>query len=325
MVALVGGCVNLSGPPQLRRTDAATFEEPPADGAASGGNSGSGGAGGAGPSTGGAGGADGAAAGGSGGARIDAAGVDAADAAPVPDAAGGDLGAAVADAASSVDVAADASADLAQPDAPPPPVDAPPPPVDAMPDLAADVGPPLPVIAFTDSSSIIHAPGTGGTAFDAPCGGASQALIGLFGTSGGVVGLNSVQGNCGVIEVAGTVSYQLTTRASATLGPFGPVRPTSHDGSCPANEVIVGFEGGSGSWINYLHVYCAGLSITGSAGNYTVTVGAPFKVATRLGPVGGTPFPARYCPAGQIATGILGAAGSAIDRFGLHCAKPVAR
>jgi len=139
------------------------------------------------------------------------------------------------------------------------------------------------------------------------------------------VGLNSVQGSCAVLEVSGAPSYQLTTRPSATLGPYGPVRPNRHDGSCPANQAIVGFEGGSGSWINYLFVYCATLTVTRSGASYTVTIGAPTRVPTLLGMQGGSPFAARYCPASQIAVGMLGAAGSAIDRFGLYCSTPVAR
>jgi hypothetical protein len=231
------------------------------------------------------------------------------------DAAGGELGLDAADSGHAADVPADVPPDLA---------DAPPSPADVTPDLA-EAGPAGPTITFTGSSSILHAPGAGGTAFSAACGGSNQALTGLLGTSGGVSGLNSVQGACGVIAVSGAPGLQLTTRPSTTLGPFGPVRPTRHDGSCPANQVVVGFEGASGSWINSLSVYCATLTITANATKYHVTVGAPTRVPTRLGTDGGTPFAARYCPAGEIAVGMLGASGLAIDRFGLYCARPAAQ
>jgi hypothetical protein len=332
-LAFLVGCVDLTLPPPLQeRLDASMIGAGAAGGAATGGTPGSGGSGGqatvpAGPPDAGAG-------GGNDGAAVDAAGgkagAGAADAAGGVDAATRDLGTDAVDAGDmgGADAMGDVAADV--PTSPPDTMadvasaDAPTSPADAMADVA-DAGAPPPTIAFTDASSILYAPGTGGTDFTAPCGGGGQALIGVTGTSGGVVGLNSVKGACGVIEVTGTPSYQLTTRASATLGPYGPVTPTSHDGSCPANQVVVGFEGGSGSWINYLFIYCASLTITGSAGSYTVAVGAPTRLPTRLGTDGATPFAARYCPAGQIAVGMLGGAGSAIDRFGLSCAKPVAQ
>jgi hypothetical protein len=317
MLAALGGCVDLTQPPQLlQQWDASAVDEDAAAG--SGGMSGLGGSGGTGPATGPDGGPEA-------GARRDGAVVDAAggtggmaqaDAAAGADVASVEAGATVVDASDVADIVADAPLDLGA-------VDAPPSPADGMADLV-DAPLPPPTIAFTDATSFIYAPGTGGTDFTAPCGGGSQALIGVVGTSGGVTGLNSVQGTCGVVEATGAL-YQLTTRPSATLGPFGPVKPTMRDGSCPANQVVVGFDGASGSWLNYLYVYCASLTISGSAGSYTVTVGAATKLSTRLGTDGGTPFAADYCPAGQIAVGMLGAAGSAIDRFGLHCAKPVAQ
>lgn len=312
-VAVLGGCVNLTRPPELERSDASTVMDAGVEVAAD---------------------------------AVESGGSDLGGA----DAVAADLARDLADTGGMGDVAADTMADLANPDVPPPPIDmavdvaadtavgvaadtavdvAADTAVDLTPDAAADLvdaGPPPPVISLIESSPIVYTPGTGGSSFAAPCGGAGQALIGVSGTSGGVVGLNSVQGACGVIEVTGAApGYQLSTRPSATLGPYGPVRPTTHDGSCPANQVVVGFEGGSGSWINYLFIYCATLTVTGSAGSYAVTVGAPSRVPSRLGPEGGTPFAARYCPAGEIAAGILGASGSAIDRFGVYCARPVAR
>jgi hypothetical protein len=294
IVVGVIGCVDLTVPPSLlARPDESTEDAGAADRAASGGAPGSGGTGGIGQE-----------AGSDAPSGVEAGTSDAAD-----------------DVASGVDmggVAADAREDVAQADAAPSLTD-------ARGDLA-DAIPPPPTISFTDLSSLVYAPGTGGsTAYTGPCFGGSQALTGILATSGGVTGVNSVQGTCNVIAASGGPSYQLTTGPSSTLGPFGPVGPTSQNGSCPANQVVVGFEGASGSWINSMYVYCAPLTITGAPGGYTVTVGAPTKVPTRLGTDGGNPFAAHYCPVGHIGVGILGASGAAIDRFGLYCAKPVAQ
>jgi hypothetical protein len=301
LVAAVG-CVDLTQPPSLGQRP----EVPPVDG-------GAGGSAATDPDA-----AVDAGEGGSDGAVSDAAApdvaVDAADAASGIDVATSDLPAPV------VDMAADAPDAI--PDVPGPEV--PLPPADATGDLA-EVAAPAPTISFTDPSSFVYAPGTGGTDFTAPCPGPSQAIIGVIGTSGGVVGVNSLQATCGVLEVIGAPSFQLTTRPSATLGPFGAVRPTPHDGTCPANQAFVGFEGASGSWLNSLYVYCAPLTVTQSGSSYTVTVGAPARLPTRFGSDGGVPFAARFCPAGQLAVGILGGAGSAIDRLGLLCARPVAQ
>jgi hypothetical protein len=193
------------------------------------------------------------------------------------------------------------------------------------PEAPTDAVPAPPSITFTSSSSTVHAPSTGGSAFDSTCGG-NRVLIGLSGTSGGMVaGLNSVQGTCGDLKVTGTSSYQITTEANGTLGPFGTASPNAHASSCAPNQMIVGFDGASGAWIDHLFIHCAPLTIQGGPGNYTVAVGTSTKILTRVGPATGTPFAARSCPDGQIAVGILGAAGQAVDRFGLSCRGVEAR
>jgi hypothetical protein len=85
---------------------------------------------------------------------------------------------------------------------------------------------------------------------------------------------------------------------------------------------MVGFGGNSGSFIDRLFARCAALTVSGTAGAYSVTVEAPVN-GSPIGPSSGTPFTSISCPPGAIALGVLGAAGQSIDQFGLHCAKPV--
>ncbi|HVJ19113.1 MAG TPA: C-type lectin domain-containing protein, partial [Polyangiaceae bacterium] len=92
---------------------------------------------------------------------------------------------------------------------------------------------------------------------------------------------------------------------------------------CNPNEVVVGFDGRQGAFMDRIRVYCAPLLLTGGPGTYAIEIG---EFPTPRGSVGistgGGAFAQFPCPAGQIARGAQIQAGSYLDAFGLICGKP---
>ncbi len=223
------------------------------------------------------------------------------------------------------DAAVARAVDARQADATPAPEPVPAPPDSgAPPDAAAGGGGAAPVLELTDpADSMLYAPSMGGSDFTDACM-PGQVIIGLRGTSGGMFqGLNTVEAFCGDIAVTGDGPFDVQTTADGLLGPHGMLGPTMYDGSCPPNQVVVGFDGQSGNWIDALTPYCAPVTVSGTPGAYTVDVGTPpAKLTTIVGDTsGGAPFPPVFCPEGKVAVGIAGGSGAAVDRFGLHCAS----
>ena len=104
--------------------------------------------------------------------------------------------------------------------------------------------------------------------------------------------------------------------------------PARGDGSvvsvtrtCPADQVVVGFDGRVGMYVDQLIFRCATLTISEDRGAYTLSVGQPVAIAP-IGGEGGMAGPSINCAAGTLGIGSVVRAGFAIDAFGLACAKP---
>jgi hypothetical protein len=91
---------------------------------------------------------------------------------------------------------------------------------------------------------------------------------------------------------------------------------------CPANQIVVGFEGRQGSYIDQLIFHCAPLTITGGPEAYTLSVGTVISIPPLGGPGGIVTFPPITCTTDAIAVGTIVRAGTAIDGFALICAAP---
>jgi len=89
----------------------------------------------------------------------------------------------------------------------------------------------------------------------------------------------------------------------------------------PANQVVVGFLGRSGGFIDALNFVCAPFTISGTSPNFTLSIGTTSNTAAIGGP-GGTPFAEIDCPMGRVAVGNVGRGGADINAFGLRCAVP---
>jgi hypothetical protein len=174
-----------------------------------------------------------------------------------------------------------------------------------------------------DPSNSQVTPGLGGSEFTDACQ-PGQVLVSFTGTWGGpYMGLESLQANCATIGISGSAPYQVTLAPNAgMLGPYGEVSPQTLDGPCPDGQVVVGFEGRSGDWVDQLTFYCAPLTISDAGGSFKIEVGTSTPITTPIGPETGSPFSSIACDAGKIAVGIVGRSGAAIDAIGLTCATP---
>jgi hypothetical protein len=108
---------------------------------------------------------------------------------------------------------------------------------------------------------------------------------------------------------------KITIAPSATLPLRGGISSPLHALDCPANDVLMGFDGHAGALLDQLSVRCAPLLLAGKA----VTIGTPTDIGPEGG-AGGTPFPRTDCPAGMVAVGTNTALRNWVSGFGLICA-----
>jgi hypothetical protein len=129
-----------------------------------------------------------------------------------------------------------------------------------------------------------------------------------------------IRGVCSIVHLASDLI--VTTSPGDTL----PLRGLNSDmpwtRTCSDNQVIVGFEGRAGDWVDQLVFHCAPLSVSGQPGAYAVTIGT-VTLTQPIGGAGGNAFPATTCMDGQIATVARIRSGTVIDAFGLGCSTPV--
>ncbi|MCA9662041.1 MAG: DUF4215 domain-containing protein, partial [Myxococcales bacterium] len=164
--------------------------------------------------------------------------------------------------------------------------------------------------------------GDGGDPFDDSCP-QGQALIGFSGKLDGNNWHGNVAGICGTLalDVEGD-AFVIAVSEAASLPLRGAANQNGQGWSryCPAGEVVVGFSGRNGWYIDQLTFYCAAPQIAEDGDGFFVSLGAAAPLAAIGGP-GGDPFPETYCPMGQIATRQRGRASNDLDRFGLGCAN----
>jgi hypothetical protein len=200
--------------------------------------------------------------------------------------------------------------------------DAAPPAPDTMPDAA-----PALALVFTEEelTSGVMPTSPGGDEFDDPCG-PGRVLTGLVGSSEypTLRGLDSVQARCAEVVREGK-PRGFGTGNTTTLAVRGTQGPARHDATCPADQVVVGFEGTTGQWIDNLYVDCAAVSIEVKSNLAVVKIGEPMRLPVALGSPSQGVLESVHCDAGKVAVGIGGASGYAVDRIALRCARPTLR
>ncbi len=183
--------------------------------------------------------------------------------------------------------------------------------------MPATPGPTRLNISATKNATARAEPSVGGTGYDDACP-QGQVLIGFNGTIGAdQTYLRSVSGVCATLTMQAKAPYAITTTQAGSL----PVRPgaqaTAQAGLCPANQVVVGFQGRSGGFVDGLSFKCAPLSV-GAGPNYPLVIGTATDTSL-IGGTGGSPFAAMSCANGQVAVSQRPFGAGAIDSFGLAC------
>ena len=207
-------------------------------------------------------------------------------------------------------------------------------PTDAKADAAPiDAGPKHPTgitMSATSVASARQAPSAGGGPSNDECP-MDQALVGFRGTiqtyvDGGntPTNLRTVQGVCAPLSVSAMAPYVVTVGATNLLPLRGilPTPATSQTMNCPANQVVIGFQGRQAQFIEGLQMRCAPLVIAGASPTFTIALGAITTTGMLGSTTAGATFPAIDCPAGQVAVAQAPRAGSAIDSFGVICRTP---
>jgi hypothetical protein len=183
----------------------------------------------------------------------------------------------------------------------------------------------IPALVFMDEVTTVgvRPVNPGGEEFEDPCE-AGRVLVGLVGTAGpDINGVNSVQARCAELVLGKPRGFG--TENPRTLAVHGVAGPDGQDATCPPDQVVVGFEGSTGQWIDRLYVDCAPVSFQSSNRLAVVSVGTATRLPVELGQPAQGILQMVRCEKGKIAVGIRGAAGRAVDWLGLRCARPTLR
>jgi hypothetical protein len=135
----------------------------------------------------------------------------------------------------------------------------------------------------------------------------SPTSIGKIATVCGKLAVNSSGGSC-----------KVTVSAGATLPMRGTVGDVPFMQMCPANQVVVAFQGQSGSYVDQVAFTCAPLVISSGPMGYALSLG-PTTTLPSVGGNGGGPFQ-DGCAAGEIVHGTnVATLSNIVDAAGLIC------
>jgi hypothetical protein len=170
------------------------------------------------------------------------------------------------------------------------------------------------VTPFGGATTVGDLGGTGGSSFIADCG-PEHVVTGLDAEDNdfGLCRLRAVCSRVVVRDGAVEVVDQAATQAFGTEGSYYDIDPVQ----CPAGSALIAFEGSesSGGLVHHLRISCAAIAADGAS----VSLGAATEVPENLGSPSGGGSGSGACPAGQLAAGIAGRAGTILDRFELRC------
>jgi len=187
-------------------------------------------------------------------------------------------------------------------------------------------GAPTTAIVSDQNPSLSSSAGneTGGDPASDPCP-QGEFLVGFS----GFLALDGWHGqlrtHCAAFLISGDPPYAVTV-ASTSMGPLHGEQGNMSDPwsrVCADGEAVVGIEGNAGSFIDSITVQCAALEVSGTPGEFTLSVGSAAALPP-VGSTGGTPFPAISCMDGQLGTGANLRSGFYIDLLQLMCETPMA-
>lgn len=175
------------------------------------------------------------------------------------------------------------------------------------------------------ASSLTQSPHPDGTAYLDRCPD-GQVLIGFYGTvdpSGNPGYLRSEQAICGIVGVSAGEPWTVTVTEADPLPMHDIEFGQKQTAKCPLDQVVIGFGGRSGLWMDSIDVRCAPLKILGMSPNFLLVAGTPKTAGTIGGNTGGSPFDPLDCDPGSVAVGQVGNtaySGDVLGTFGVRCA-----
>lgn len=179
---------------------------------------------------------------------------------------------------------------------------------------------PLPSVLLTGAGAT---PEIGGPRLDPPAedqcpAGAAVVGFDVTETSGDSSYVSRIRTVCGALVTRHAASVAIEVSESTALPVRGIGPGTTLALRCPKDQVVVGYDGRNGSWIDQLSFRCAPLLPTNE--DATVALGP----VTKLGPAGGDGGE-RYgetdCGPGQVSVGSRSRADFFVLTFALSCAK----
>jgi hypothetical protein len=180
-------------------------------------------------------------------------------------------------------------------------------------------------VVLINGPSTVRVGGEGGNAYTDTCP-AGQVVIGYRGDvlapdSGLIVVVGRIQTLCGAIVLDETASDPVSITPGFALPERGTYPGLSWSESCAANDVVVGFSGRSGQYVDQLAFQCGHWILSYPDGGPVLTMNATTSLPA-VGGDGGSPFPLAACPTGQMAIGSALRAGFWLDAFSLQCGTP---
>jgi len=184
---------------------------------------------------------------------------------------------------------------------------------------------PLRIVLGSPTPSGQRIPTPNGNVYSQACE-KNEVVIGYTGTvdsgDGGTHQLRTFEASCASLSLRGVTAPSVVTTPARTLPVVGDMLGDIDQAQmCPANEMVVGFGGRSGSDIDQIAVNCAPLVVAGTYPSLVASIGT-LDPRPPLGNPGGAPFDDIACPSGQVAVGNEGRAAYTINSFGLLCAAP---
>lgn len=180
-------------------------------------------------------------------------------------------------------------------------------------------------VVFINGPPTVQVGGDGGNAYTDTCPN-GQAVIGYRGEvlapdSGLIVVVSHIQTLCGAMVVDQAAADPVSITPGFELPVRGSYPGPSWSESCAANEVVVGFSGRSGQYVDQLAFQCGHWTVSNQDGGPVLIMNATDSLAP-VGGDGGSPFPLAACPTGQMAIGSAVRAGFWLDAFSLQCGTP---
>ncbi|WP_437620189.1 hypothetical protein [Sorangium sp. So ce1151] len=128
-----------------------------------------------------------------------------------------------------------------------------------------------------------------------------------------------LQARCGKLSLTGAGPYTITTTPGDLTPSEGTLGSAPWEMMCPEHQVVVGFSGRAGSFLDRLVIDCAPLLVEGDPGAQRVRVG-PVTSPEGAGGDGGTAFEDTRCGVHEVANLVhLIAERGPISAFGLGC------